>query len=193
MNIFEKYLELYGQIIILVLGLPCTNKSEIAKLLSKDLNIPLIKINDYIIEDEFIEKEVDGIVFKLYEHPDAFDWVKLNADVNEAKTTGVIVYGNYINKNKIDWETDFSFFYSMNTSLCRKVLKTKKLIPHIKSEEKIKIYFEKIFNPTYEEIKTQFKINKFYNIKETTTVQESYDDIFDLLMVLIQAKLKKKL
>jgi len=61
------------------------------------------------------------------------------------------------------------------------------------SEEKVKIYFDKIFNPTYEELKEQIKINKFYNIKETTTVQESYDDIFDLLMELIQAKLKKKL
>jgi len=132
MNIFEKYLEIHGQMIILILGLPCTNKSEIAKLLSKDLNIPLLKINDYIVEDNFIQKEVDGVVFKLYEHPDAFDWAKLNSDVNEVKAKGVIVYGNYINKEKLDWEADFSFFYSMNTTLCRKVLETKKLLPHAK-------------------------------------------------------------
>jgi hypothetical protein len=192
MNIFEKYLELYGQMIILILGLPCTNKSEIAKLLSQDLNVPLIKINDYIIQDNFIQKEFDGVVFKLYEHSDAYDWEKLNTDVNNAKATGVIVYGNYLNKEKIDWDIDFSFFYSMNTSLCRKVLQIKKLLPNETSEEKVKIYFDKVFNPTYDELKTQFKINKFYNIKETTTVKESYDDIFDLLMELIKNKLVKK-
>ena len=30
MNIFEAYLNKYGQMIILILGLPCSNKSELA-------------------------------------------------------------------------------------------------------------------------------------------------------------------
>ena len=47
MNILEAYIKKYKQFIILILGLPCSNKSEIAKELSEDLKLPLININDY--------------------------------------------------------------------------------------------------------------------------------------------------
>ena len=64
MNILEAYLKKYKQIIILILGLPCTNKSEIAKEFGIDLGLEVIKINDYLklqgrynhLNEEEIEK-----------------------------------------------------------------------------------------------------------------------------------------
>ena len=42
MNILEAYINKFGQIIILILGYPCTDKSEIAKELGLDLKIQII-------------------------------------------------------------------------------------------------------------------------------------------------------
>jgi len=189
MNILEAYINKYKQFIVLILGLPCSNKSEIAKELVIDLNLPIIKINDYLKENKFIEKTVNDIKFKLYEHPDNYDWDKLNKDVNEKKTNGVILYGNYIDITKIDFEIDFSYFLSLNTNLCKNILIEKQMLPHKDDEEKVKVYFKDIFNPIYEQLKQDVKIKKFYNIKESTTFDEIYDDLFENLMQLINKKL----
>jgi hypothetical protein len=189
MNILEAFIEKYKQLIILIMGLPCSNKSEIAKELEIDLKIPIININDYLIKDKFKEVEIDGVKFKIHEDTENYDWDKFNKDVGELKSTGVIIYGNYIDSNKIDLKIDFSFFYSLNTTLCKKILSEKKLL-NLTNVEDEKIYFEKIFNPKYEELKSNIKFNKFFNIKEDTIFSTSYDEIFDLLMRLIQSKLK---
>ena len=55
----------------------------------------------------------------------------------------------------------------------------------IKSEEinnKLEIYIKDILLPVYKDIKENIKFNKFYNIKETITFEEIYDDLFDNLM-----------
>lgn len=188
MNILEAFIKKYSQLIILILGLPCSNKSKIAKELSIDLKLPALNINDYLSQG-FKIVEVNGIKFKIYDDTTNFDWDKLNNDVNELKSSGVIIYGNYIDKLKMNFDIDFSFFYSLNNTLCKKVLIEKKLL-NLNNEEKEKIYFEKIFNPKYEELKSNVKFNKFFNIKEETKFSNSYDEIFDLLMNLIKSKLK---
>ena len=186
MNILEAYIKKYNQFIVLVLGLPCSNKSEIAKELVIDLKLPIININDYLKQNTFIEKIVSDVKFKLYEHPNNYDWDKLNSDINEKKTLGLILYGNYIDKLKLNFEIDFSYFLSMNTNLCKKLLIEKKLLPYKEDEEKVKIYFRDIFNPLYEQLKLDMKINKFFNIKENVTFDEIYDDLFDNLMTQIK-------
>lgn len=191
MNILEAYIKKYGHLIILILGLPCSNKSEIAKELGIDLNLPIININDYLIKDKYKEITIKDFKFKIYEDPDNYDWDKLNDDVNKSQSTGLIIYGNYIDSNKIDWDIDFSFFYSMNNNLCKKMLIENKFLEKIAdSEEKIKIYWNDIFIPLYEELKLNLKIKKYYNLKEDSTFNESYDNIFDYLMELIQQKIK---
>lgn len=217
MNIVEAYIKKYFQLVILILGLPCTNKSEIAKELEIDLKLPIININDYLdtSKHEEIVYEND-IRFKIYDSPKNYNWDKFNNDVNELKSSGVIIYGNYIDTKKIDFNYDFAFFYSMNTLLCKKILIEKKLIDfnknnnlnnknyirnvnrkninrenvNMENDIKEKIYFEKIFNPKYEEIKKNVKFNKFFNIKEETTFDISYDEVFDILMNLVKLKLK---
>lgn len=189
MNILEAYIKKYKQFIILILGLPCTNKSEIAKELVTDLQFPIISINDYIYENSYIEKKIMDVEFKIYEHPKNYDWDKLNKDVNDKKTKGVIIYGNYIEKNKINFDIDFCYFFNMNSNLCKTILIEKKMLPYKEDDEKVKIYFKEIFNPIYEQLKVDLKINKFFNLKENTTFDESYDELFENLMDLIKKKI----
>ena len=114
MNVLEAFITKFKQIIILILGLPCTNKSNYAKELSKDLNLQLIKINDFLIKDKYVEKTVDNIKFKLYEDAENYDWDLFNDKVNQTKNNGVIIYGNFIDSNKINFNIDITFFYSIN-------------------------------------------------------------------------------
>lgn len=191
MNIFEAYLKKYQQFIILILGLPCSNKSELAKELIIDLNIPKININNYLWPNTFIEKKIQDITFKLYEHPDNYNWNKLNHDVNEIKKNGIVLYGNYINLSKIDFNIDFIYFINLNNNFCKTLLIEKKLLPYEGDDEKVKLYFSDIFNPIYDELKASLKINKFFNIKETTTFDEIYDDMFNNLIDLIYKKISE--
>lgn len=189
MNILEAYLKKYSQFIILILGLPCTNKSAIAKELALDLNIKILNINNYLIKNKFIEKNINDINFKIYEDSNNYEWEKLNKDIDDSKSSGIILYGNFIDMEHIEYDIDFSFFYSMNLTLCKKILFEKKILQWNESDSKTKIYFENIFNPIYENIKEKIKFNKFFNIKEENKFDESYDEIFDLLMNLIKKKL----
>jgi len=187
-NILEAFIRKYNQFILLIIGLPCTNKTIIAKEFSIDLSLPTININDYIIKNKFIKKEVENIKYKLYDHTDNYDWDKLNKDIN--KTKGVILYGSFIDTKKIDFKINFTFFLNMNNSLCKTILIKKKFLPYKEDDNKIKVYFEKIFNPIYDSLKLNINVNKFYNIKEKTKFNEIYDNIFDTLMDLIYKKLK---
>lgn len=189
-TILDEYIRRNKQFIVLVLGLPCSNKSELAKELMVDLKLPIININDYLIENKFIDKEVDGVKFKLYEHPDNYNWEKLNLNVNSLKKRGVILYGNYLDIDKIDWVPDTTYFISLGYSNCRKKLIEKKLLPYPENDQRVQLYFNKIFNPIYEELKTKVKINKFFNVKEDTTFNQIYDELFDGLMNMIGSRLK---
>ena len=189
MNILEAFIKKYKQLIILIIGLPCSNKSEIAKELKTDLGVHIININNYLIKNKFKQVEFDGVKFKIHDDTENYDWKKFNKDIDELKSSGVIIYGNYIDSAKIDFEIDFSFYYSLNTTLCKKIINEKKLLNFSNTEDE-KIYFDKIFNPKYEELKSIIKFNKFFNIKENTIFSTSYDELFDLLMDLIKAKLQ---
>jgi hypothetical protein len=189
MNILEAFIKKYNQFVILILGLPCSNKSEIAKELAEDLHLSLINVNNYLKKDSFIEKDISNIKFKLYEHPDNYDWDKLNNDVNEKKEQGIILYGNYVDKNNLNFEINFCYFFNMNLNLCKNILIEKQMLPYKEDDEKIKVYFKDIFNPLYEKLKEDMKINKFFNLKETTSFNDSYDELFDNLMEQIQKNL----
>jgi hypothetical protein len=131
MNIIEAYLKEYKQMIIMLIGMPTSNKSNIAKELESDidLNFTLININDYI-EKKFINIEIKNINFKLYDHPDNINYTKLINDVNDKKSNGVILYGNSIDTNKIkDITIDFSYFFDIKPSLLKNNLIKKNKLP----------------------------------------------------------------
>lgn len=190
MNIIQVHIEEFKQIIILVLGMPCSNKSEIAKELSQDLKLDIINISDYIIKDKYVEKQVENIKYKIYEDVETIDWNKLNNDVKEKKN--VIIYGNFIDFNKIDFTIDYTLFYSMNNKLCKQIIIENDLVDFDKNDEnKFNIWYTNILLPTYENLKTSGKINKFYNIKEDTNYEKLYDETFDIMMHYLTTKLNK--
>ena len=128
MNILEAFIKKYRQFIILIVGMPCSYKSEIAKELKTDLKISIININNYLIKDKFKKFKFGNVKFKIYEDTENYDWDKFNKDIYELKSTGVIIYGNYIDSTKINFRIDFSFFYSLKTILCKKILTEKKIL-----------------------------------------------------------------
>ena len=312
-NILQEYIKKNKQFILLIVGKPCTNKSQLAKEFSEDLNLPLINVNKYYIPNKVHETVIDGVKFNLYDHPDNIDWSLLNDTINKHKESGVIIYGNYIDLDKLTITPDFSYFVNMNNNSCKTILIKNKLLPYsstaltneeimlsrndtddktkavdvvdvvdvvddvdvvdevepvddvddvdvvepvdnkedsevdnkVDNEEvgeeddgvvevenveeefadsdvietlgaaedaddareqdggdaegtfdgnkgdsgddkKLDVYFTSIFLPMYEELSKKIKINKFYNIKSNTTFDEIYDDMFDLLMKLIE-------
>ena len=131
LNIIDVYLKNYGQMIILLLGMPTSNKSAIAKELESDIEpkFTLININNYL-EKKFIDIEVRDIKFKLYDHPDNINYTKLLYDINEKKSSGVILYGNFIDPNKFkDIIIDFSYFFDLRHTYLKNNLIKKKLLP----------------------------------------------------------------
>jgi len=132
LNIIEVYLQKYGQMIILLLGMPTSNKSAIAKELLIDIQpkFTLININDYL-EKKFINVEVKNIKYKLYDHPDNIDYNRLLNDININKSSGVIVYGNFLNIDIIkDLVIDFSYFFDVRHNFLKNNLIKKKLLPY---------------------------------------------------------------
>ena len=137
MNIIEAYLKEFGQMIILLIGMPTSNKSNIAKELESDIEprFTLLNINDYI-EKKFINVEAKNINFKLYDHPDNINYSKLFDDVNKLKLTGVILYGNSIDPNKIkDIKVDFSYFFDIKPTFLKNNLINKKKLPFLTPKE----------------------------------------------------------
>jgi len=137
MNIIEAYLKEYGQMIILLIGMPTSNKSNIAKELESDLKpkFTLININNYF-QKKFINVEAKNINFKLYDHPDNINYSKLFNDVNKLKSTGVILYGNSIDPNKIkDIKVDFSYFFDIKPIFLKNNLINKKKLPFLTPKE----------------------------------------------------------
>ena len=58
-----------------------------------------------------------------------------------------------------------------------------------KTNLKLEIYIKDILLPIYENIKKIIKFNKFYNVKEDTKFIDTYDNLFNNLMDLIQKKI----
>ena len=92
--------------------------------------------------------------------------------------------------DKIDWVPDTTYFISLGFNTCKKKLIEKKLLPYPENDHRVQLYFNKIFNPIYEELKTKVKINKYFNVKEDTTFNQIYDELFDGLMGWIDSRLK---
>lgn len=180
-NIVEEYINQKKQMVILLLGPQGSKKSELAKMLNNDFKFKLIKINDYYKSDNYVEKEIDNIKLKIYEHTDNYDWDKLSDVVNKYKSTGVILYGNNIDIDKINFKIDFVFFTSVKNQLYKEYI-IKHNILDTKKEYYINLYINNYITPLYENLKSKLKINKFFNIKENTDINDTYKELFDILI-----------
>ena len=189
MSILDEYKNQKKQMIILLLGYQGSKKSKIAKLLNDDFKFKLIKINDYYIDNKYIEKTINNKTFKIYEHVDNYDWSKLSVDVNKYKESGVILYGNIIDIEKINFKMDYIFFTSINTTLFLEYIIKNKLFDNI-NEEYLNIYINNYIAPLYDNIKKELQINKYYNIKKDTDIEKIYTTMYTYLIIDIKKKIK---
>lgn len=209
-NILEQFINTNGKIVILITGMPCTDKSAIAKILSEDLNnnlrptftnkkVSLINLKDYFLESKYETVEVKKenakpIKYKVYETSANYDWEALNKEMLK-DNGGAIIFGNYIDTDKLEFKINFSFFLDMSVSLCKKVIEDKKILPITKNgkdnEIKLNAYFEHVFIPIYDKMKEQVRINKFFNVKTGSEeeINKIYDNLYNALTSLIQKSL----
>jgi len=178
LNIIEAYLKEFGQMIILLIGMPTSNKSNIAKELESDIEprFTIININNYI-EQKFINQEAKNINFKLYDHPDNINYSKLFDDINKVKSTGVILYGNSIDPNKIkDIKIDFSYFFDIKpTFLKNNLIKIKKLPFSTPSEEQPQNNNLNRVKNNITNVNTLHR-NKYHNFEKSLSNTESKTD-----------------
>ena len=184
-NILDAYIKKNNQIVILIIGMPCSNKCNISKMLNSDLKINSVNLNNYITKIP-TKKTINDITYNIYDHEENYDWDGFNSDINEIKNKGVIIYGNYFYLSKIKFNIDFIFFIDMNETLCSNLMKKCKMI---EDTSDIDNYLNNYLFPSYKTLKENLKINKFYNIKKDNSAKQVYDKLFDNLMDLIKLNL----
>jgi cytidylate kinase len=203
-NIVEKYIEMVGQFIILISGLPGCGKQELGENLERDLKFKLLNTYHYnkTDYDDKIkltnpENEEEIELINWYTD-DAIDWDKLNNDINKYKKDGVIVIGMSLPKDKINSESDYHIHLNIS-----KQISMEKIQKYInKHQDKYadefkligtpfeRLKMNKLIFPYYLETTKMAKINKYITIKEMND-DEVYDMTFDLLMQYIQGYLDK--
>lgn len=116
MTIIDGYIKYRKQFIVLVSGLSGTGKCKIANMLGKDLKLVVLNTNAYFKPKEMIEKITlpNGKVVPKWDSLDAYDWDKLNKDVNDVKEKGVVVCGNYFPSEKLNFRSDTHIHIKLN-------------------------------------------------------------------------------
>ena len=192
MNVLEKYIDINKQFIILINGITGTSKTTIAKLLCnifnknlKETKLKLIKLSSYLINDKYVDIEINNNLFKIYDHPDNYDLNKLNEDINKYKYA--IIVGNYIDTSKINFKYDISFYLDTSYINYKTYIIERDLI---KNSDIIDDYVYKIFKPLCEKYKLQNKYNKIENIKNDTMSDDILMEFFNRIMSFIQKNIK---
>jgi adenylate kinase family enzyme len=207
-NIVEKYIELVGHFIILISGLPGCGKKELGETLEKELKFKLLNTCDYYkknynekitlknMETSETDTENNEIELINWYTDDAIDWQLLNDDINKYKTTGVIIIGMSLPKDKIDSDYHLHLNISKNTSMekiQKYVTKHQDKYPeefNIISTPMGKLKMNKLIYPYYLETTKLAKINKYITVKDMND-DELCDIAFGFLMQFIQSYLDK--
>lgn len=194
MNIIEAYIKFKGQLIIFISGLPACGKLTLAKTIHNDFKLRLINQFNYYKEDYNVTTKLhDGTTLINWYTDDAVNWDKFNADIEDAKSKGVIVVGFSLPEDKLTVKPDYHIHISMPKQICME--KRKKYVEKHKDEhpeefkildtpaEKLKM--NQLIYPYYLESKNKSKINKFINVIDMNASQ-IYDIAFDAIIDFIE-------
>jgi zinc finger CCHC domain-containing protein 8 len=193
-NIVEKYIELKGQFIILISGLPGCGKQELGESIERDFKFKLLDTYNYYKKNynTKITLSEDQEIINLYTD-DAIDWDKLNEDINKYKQTGVIVIGMSLPQNKLLTEADYHIHLNISKQVSIDKLKDYIIENKDKYPEDFKnigtplekLKMNKLIYPYYLETTKLAKINKYISVKEMNHDQ-IYDLVFTILIEFIQ-------
>ena len=193
-NIVEKYIEMKGQFIILISGLPGCGKQEIGELIERDFKFKLLDTYNYYKTnyDKKIILGEDQEIINLYTD-DAIDWDKLNEDINKFKSKGIVVIGMSIPQNRIIADVDFHIHLNISKQVSIDKLKEYVTLNKDKFPDDFKnigtpfekLKMNKLIYPYYLETTKLAKINKYISVKEMNNNQ-LYDMVFDVLIEFVQ-------
>ena len=199
MNVIEAYIKYHNQLIVLVSGLSACGKSILAKNISSDCNISIIKQRDFLIKNYYKMFKLDnGQEVVEWDSDDAIDWDNLNTKVTEMGKSGVILVGISFPKDKLAFHPDYHFHVSISKQNCldkrEKILEeNKNEYPKEYAEFKdgtAKLIMDQITYPYYKKSIENSVINKFFNSNKLSQ-NEMSDIAFNTIIELTEKFLYK--
>ena len=192
MNIVEAYIKYKKQLLIFISGLPGCGKLSLSKAISEDFKLKLIDQIDYYKSDYNVKSTLsDGTVVINWYNDEAIDWLKLNNDINEFKSTGLIVTGISLPSDKLTSVVDYHIHLNISKQVCME--KRRDFLEKNKDNNKYNQEYKLLGTPLEKSIMNQLiyqyyldsrqksKINKFINITELSD-DKVYDDAFDQII-----------
>jgi cytidylate kinase len=200
MNIVEAYIKFKGQLLIFISGLPGCGKMELAKNISQDFKLKLIDQYDYYIKDYNVKAMLqDGVELINWYTDSAIDWERFNADINNFKTSGLVVIGVSFPIDKLSSHADFHIHLNISKQICMQ--RRKEFLEKHKDDKQYKEEFDlidtqteklkmnQLIFPYYLDSIKKAKVNKFININEISNDQV-YDIAYDYIIDIIKKYLK---
>ena len=118
MNVVEAYIKFKSHLVIFISGISGCGKNTIAKKISNNFKIYLIEQFNYYKKD-YDQKITlpDGTKITNLYTDDAFDWDRLNSDINKVKHEGVVISGVALT-DKITTKPDYHIHLSISKQIC---------------------------------------------------------------------------
>jgi len=195
----EKYVEVRGQFIILISGLPGSGKLKLGKNIARDFKFELIDQYDYYRND-YDEKVVlsspdktETVSLVNWYTDLAIDWARFNSDIVRHRL-GVVVVGVSLPEGKLTMKGDIHINLSITKQMSLE--KMKDYIEEHKDKypeefamigtpmEKLKM--NKLIFPYYLETVKLAKIDKYITVGEGDDDDKIYDTAFEVLMKFVQ-------
>ncbi len=202
-NILDAYKKYNNQLIILISGLSGTNKSKISQQLAKELNLKYLNTRDFLNKENFKEHELSNSnKVKVY---DEYSWDKIIEKINELKSNGVLIAGEYFPSDKLG-KLHIDMHIHIKLSKQNIIRKRLEYINSLDEEEKKKynneetetLIVNQILFPNYLENLQKSHINKFINanelidLEEKEFIEKNLDKIFNEIIQYIIQYLKDK-
>ena len=187
-NIVEAYIEFNKQLIILISGLPGCGKVTVAKKVSDLFKLSFLDEIDYFkkdnnekvkLSDGKIEKDVTN-----WYTDNAINWDKLNEDVTNLKSNGIVLSGISFPADKITFKPDYHLHLNISKQQC--IDKRLKFLERYTDTEFMeKTVMNQLIYPYYIDVTKRSKINKFVNINDIDD-EKVFDNVFTVLIGFIQ-------
>lgn len=199
LNIVQAYKLKNQKLIILISGMSGSGKSFSGAEIAIDFEAKHFKMKDYFKKDysETVELPNGKEVINWF-CDEAYDWNRLNKDVNKHKKKGVVISGLSFPLDKLNFEPDIHINISIKKNvlldhMSKLLTENKDKFPD-KYEEmmsgEMKLLLNKLSYPYFLDSIEKTKIDKFLNINDITK-DNVYDKVFDALIQIIDKKVHK--
>jgi uridine kinase len=198
MTVIEAYIKFNNQLIILISGLPGSNKNKLSKELASIFKIKYMSLRDFLKKD--YNKTVDlsnGSKVIDWDNNDAYNWDKFNSEINKCKSEGIVVAGfafpTELVKFKVDFHINIKISKKQYIDYRHKYLtdnkdKNKELFDLIDTTTE-SLIINKLIYPHYLEYTQSSTINKYINTHELD-YSGVLDQAFDYIIFVIQKYLE---